>query len=63
MQISFGQEQDLQQIVDLSDPVEYISDDILPLTGTLSNTVHMKYFDVSVYFGFLFNFMNAGQEE
>jgi hypothetical protein len=57
MQFSYGQEKNLEQVVDFSDPVEYISEDILPLTGSLSNTVLMRYFDVSVYFGFLFNFM------
>ncbi len=61
MQFSYGQEKDLGQIVDLSDPVEYISEDIMPLTGTLSNTVLMRYFDVSIYFGFLFNFMTDDQ--
>lgn len=57
MQFSYGQEKNLEQVVNFSDPVEYISDEILPLTGTLSNNVLLRYFDVSVYFGFLFNFM------
>jgi hypothetical protein len=61
MQFSYGQEKELEQLVDLSDPVEYISDDIMPLTGTLSNNVIMRYFDVSIYFGFLFNFMKEEQ--
>jgi hypothetical protein len=57
MQFSFGQEKNQRQIVNLKDPVEYISDDIMALTGPLNNQVLVRYFDVSVYFGFLFNFM------
>jgi hypothetical protein len=61
MQFSYGQEKNLQQMINLSDPVEYISNEILPLTGTLSNTVLMRYIDISIYFGFLFNFMKDEQ--
>jgi len=57
MQFSYGQDKDEKQVVNFSDPVEYISEDILPLTGQLSNNVLVRYFDISIYFGFLFNFM------
>ena len=61
MQFSYGQDKDIEQVVNYSEPVEYINDKILPLTGTLSNNVLLRYFDVSVYFGFLFNFMKDDQ--
>jgi hypothetical protein len=59
MQFSYGQEKDEKQVVNLSEPVEYISADIMPLTGQLSNNVTVNYIDISIYFGFLFNFMKG----
>ena len=59
MQFSYGQKNNRRQVINLSDPVEYISEDVMPLTGHLNDNVTLRYFDVSVYFGFLFNFMKA----
>ena len=57
MQFSYGQEKNQRQIVNFTEPVEFISDILMPLTGPLHNQVLVRYLDVSVYFGFLFNFM------
>jgi hypothetical protein len=57
MQFSYGQEKDQRQIVNLAEPVEYINDKIMPLTGPLYNNVLVRYFDLTVYLGFIFNFM------
>jgi hypothetical protein len=57
MQFSYGQEKHQDQIVNFAEPVEYISENYMPLTGLVSNNVLTRYFDVTVYFGFLFNFM------
>ena len=57
MQFSYGQEKNQDQIVNFAEPVEYISEEYMPLTGLISNNVLIRYFDVTVYFGFLFNFM------
>ena len=57
MQFSYGQEKNQQQIVNFTEPVEYISETVMPLTGPLNSQVLVRYFDVSVYLGFLFNFM------
>ena len=61
MQFSYGQEKDQLQVVNLSGPVEYINDNIMPLTGPLSNNVTIRYYDLSIYLGFLFNFMKDEQ--
>jgi len=58
MQFSYGQDKNQQQVINLSEPVEYISETILPLTGPLNNQVLIRYYDVTIYFGFLFNFLN-----
>jgi len=57
MQFSYGQEKRQNQIVNLSEPVEFISNLVMPLTGPVNDQVLVRYFDVSLYFGFLFNFM------
>jgi hypothetical protein len=57
MQFSYGQEKNQLQVVNLSAPVEYIGDDIMPLTGPLENIVTVRFYDLSIYLGFLFNFM------
>jgi hypothetical protein len=60
MQFSHGRENDQQQIVNLTEPVEYINDSVMPLTGEIHNNVKIRYNDISVYFGFMFNFMKDG---
>jgi hypothetical protein len=57
MQFSYGQENDRDQIVNLKEPVEFINETIMPLTGPVGNVVDVRYFDVTVYLGFIFNFM------
>ena len=59
MQFSFGQEKNQPQIVNLSEPVEYISENTLPLTGPIYRDVLVRYYDITMYFGFLFNFMKT----
>ena len=61
MQFSHGEEQDQRQIVNLTEPVEYINDSVMPLTGELKNNVQIRYNDISVYLGFMFNFLKEGQ--
>lgn len=56
-QFSYGQEKNQEQIVNLTEPVEYINPSILPLTGPLNKEVLVRYYDITIYFGFLFNFM------
>ena len=60
-QYSNGRANDKQQIVNLTEPVEYISDSQMPLTGTISNDVKIRYNDISVYLGFMFNFLKKNQ--
>jgi hypothetical protein len=57
MQFSYGQEKNRDQIVNLKDPIEFISENLMPLTGPVGNVVDVRYFDVTIYFGFIFNFM------
>ncbi len=61
MQLSYGQENNQKQIVNLTDPVEYISDLQMPLTGPLGNQVTVRYLDISLYLGFMFNFLKDAQ--
>jgi hypothetical protein len=57
MQFSYGQVKDRRQLVNITDPVEYINDAQMPLTGQLYNNVRVRYTDITVYLGFSFNFM------
>lgn len=57
MQFSHGRANNQRQIVNITDPVEYINDSQLPLTGPIHNNVQIRYYDMMVYFGFIFNFM------
>lgn len=57
MQFSHGDDQDQRQIVNLTEPVEYIDDSVMPLTGEVKNNVQIHYNDISVYLGFMFNFL------
>jgi hypothetical protein len=59
MQFSHGEAKDQRQIVNITEPVEYISEAQMPLTGELKNNVHFKYNDISIYFGFMFNFLKG----
>jgi hypothetical protein len=61
MQFSHGQSKDERQIVNLTEPVEYLSDSQMPLTGELQNNVVIRYNDISVYLGFMFNFLKEGK--
>jgi hypothetical protein len=57
MQFSYGQNKNQEQLVNFTEPVEYVSETILPLTGPLNNQVLIRYTDITIYFGFLFNFL------
>ncbi len=57
MQFSHGDDQDQRQIVNLTEPVEYIDDTVMPLTGEVKNNVQIRYNDISIYLGFMFNFL------
>lgn len=57
MQFSHGRSNDQRQVVNLTDPVEFISGDQLPLTGPIYQNVKIRYNDLLVYFGFVFNFL------
>jgi hypothetical protein len=61
MQFSYGQDKNENQIINLTEPVEYINETIMPLTGPVQNNVTVRYTDVSIYFAFLFNFMKDEQ--
>jgi len=61
MQYSHGDTRDQRQIVNLTEPVEYISDSQMPLTGEIQKNVQFRYNDISVYFGFMFNFLKEEQ--
>jgi hypothetical protein len=62
MQFSYGQKNNEKQIVNLTDPVEFISDFQMPLTGPANNNVQIRFYDVSVYLGLMFNFLKEGQQ-
>ncbi len=57
LQFTYGQDKNQKQTVNLTKPVEYIRETIMPLTGELNNNVLIRYYDVTIYLGFLFNFM------
>jgi hypothetical protein len=57
MQFSHGRANDQPQVVNLTDPVEFISESQMPLTGAIKNNVQIRYNDISVYIGFMFNFL------
>jgi hypothetical protein len=57
MQFSHGRANDQPQVINLTDPVEYISDAQLPLTGPINYNVKIRYNDIMIYFGFVFNFL------
>ena len=57
MQYSYGRANNQEQIVNLEDPVEYIDDSIMPLTGYTGDVVQVRYNDISIYCGFIFDFI------
>jgi hypothetical protein len=61
MQFTHGRANDQRQIVNLTEPVEYIDDAQLPLTGPINHNVQIRYNDVMIYFGFVFNFLKESQ--
>ena len=61
MQFSHGRVNDQEQILNLTEPVEYISDNQMPLTGVITNQVQVRYWDLSVYFGFVFDFLKQAE--
>ena len=61
MQFSHGRVNDQEQLFNLTDPVEYIGPDQMPLTGVTTNQVQVRYWDLSVYFGFVFDFLKQAE--
>jgi len=57
MQFSHGRANDQEQAFNLTEPVEYISDNQMPLTGVTTNQVQVRYWGLSAYFGFVFDFL------
>jgi hypothetical protein len=57
MQFSHGRKEDQNQIVNLTEPVEYVDESVIPLTGPIYNNVNMKYNDILLYFSFVFNLL------
>ena len=57
MQFSHGRANDQEQIYNLTEPVEYIDQSQMPLTGVKNNQVQVRYWALSAYFGFVFDFL------
>jgi hypothetical protein len=57
MQFSHGRANDQRQVVNITQPVEYIGETQMPLTGLVSYNAQIRYNDIMVYFGFVFNFL------
>lgn len=56
LQYTIGREKNQQQIVNLSDPVEFNTVENAPLQGTKQNTMKSHYNAISIYFGATINF-------
>lgn len=56
LQYSIGHEKNQKQFINLSDPVEYNSDNLSALQGTQQNTMNTLFNSLSIYFGATFNF-------
>jgi hypothetical protein len=41
--------------------VEYISENQMPLTGVTTNQVQVRYWALSAYFGFVFDFLKQAE--
>lgn len=61
MQLSHGRANDQEQIFNLTEPVEYISSNQMPLTGVTTSEVQVRYWALSVYFGFVFDFFKQNE--
>ena len=59
LQYSFGSTYNSKQIANFSDPVEYNTDENIPLQGTRQYIMDTKFNGISLFFGATFNF---GQE-
>lgn len=57
MQFTYGYGPNQKQMLNIAAPIEYIDDLHIPLTGLTDNNVFIRYYDISVYFSFIFNFM------
>jgi hypothetical protein len=62
MQFSHGRKRDQDQIVNLTEPLEYIDESTIPLTGPIYSNVDIKYNDILIYFSFVFNFLKGKAE-
>jgi len=57
-QYTIGAEKDQQQFANLSDPVEFNTEDFTALTGPKEYTMDTFFHSISIYFGATFNFGN-----
>jgi hypothetical protein len=48
-------------LFNLTEPVEYTGEDQMPLTGMTTNQVQVRYWGLSVYFGFVFDFLKQAE--
>ncbi len=56
LQYSIGGEKNQKQFVNMSDPVEYNTTEMVPLQGTRQYTMNTFFNSISIYFGATFNF-------
>ncbi len=61
MQFSHGRVNNQEQIFNLTEPVEYISDNQMALTGVTTSQVQVRYWALSAYFGFVFDFLKQAE--
>jgi hypothetical protein len=55
-QYTVGREKDQEQFANLSEPVEFNKEEMVPLQGTKNNTMNILLNSLSLYFGATFNF-------
>jgi hypothetical protein len=63
LQYAYGNSKNQQQIINLSDPVEFNLTEQAPLQGTRENNMNVKYNSVIFLFGATFNFQKKDKAE
>ena len=63
LQYTLGREKKQKQFINLSDPVEYNMEEMLPLQGTRQNNMSVSYNSISIYFGATFNFGGGNSKQ
>lgn len=62
-QFSYGQKNNIQQIANFSDPIEYDSDSGNALQGPIQNDASIRYYGVSIYISATLNFISKKNRE